>query len=63
VCVWWNLGLIAQFGVGLMNRQRLEPARNAYNNFVTIPHELPELAYRYVFDRESFYRTRTRSAP
>jgi hypothetical protein len=63
VCVWWNLGLIAQFGVGLMNRQRLEPARNAYDNFVTIPRVLPELAYRYVFDRESFYQTRTRSAP
>jgi hypothetical protein len=46
-----------------MDRQRLEPARNAYNTFVTIPRVLPELAYRYVFDRESFYRTRTRRAP
>jgi hypothetical protein len=57
--IWWNLGLIAQFALGLMNRNRVEPARNAYNNFVTIPLEFPTLAYRYVFDRQSFYQSRT----
>jgi hypothetical protein len=56
VCVWWNVGLIAQFGAGMMDRQRLEPARNAYVNFVVLPAELPQLAARYLFDRESFYR-------
>ncbi|MFN8061808.1 MAG: hypothetical protein U0Q12_21800 [Vicinamibacterales bacterium] len=55
--VWWNLGLMAQFGTGTMDRQRLEPARNAYYTFVTLPGELPRLAYRYVFDRSSFYRS------
>ena len=59
IAVWWNLGLIAQFATGLMNRSRVEPARNAYNNFVTIPLEFPTLAYRYVFDRQSFYQSRT----
>jgi hypothetical protein len=54
--VWWNLGLMAQFGTGLMDRQRLELGRNAYNTFVTIPLTAPELAYRYVFARGSFYR-------
>ena len=34
LAVWWNLGLTAQFGTGLMNRQHLEPVRNAYHNFV-----------------------------
>jgi len=58
--VWWNLGLMAQFGTGLMDRQRLEPARNAYNTFVVIPRMAPELAYRYLFDRASFYRSRER---
>ena len=58
VSVWWNLGLIAQFATGLMDRNRVEPARNAYNNFVTIPLEFPTLAYRYVFDRQSFYQSR-----
>lgn len=57
--IWWNLGLIAQFATGLMNRSRVEPARNAYNNFVTIPLEFPALAYRYVFDRQSFYQSTT----
>ena len=56
LAVWWNLGLIAQFGAGLMNRQRLDPARNAYHNFVTIPRRLPELASRFLLDRASFYQ-------
>jgi hypothetical protein len=58
---WWNLGLMAQFGAGLMNRQRLEPARLAHTTFVVLPREFPDLAWRYVFDRESFYRTRPQS--
>jgi len=58
VCTWWNLGLIAQFGTSLMNRQRLELSRNAYHNLVTIPRMLPGLAWRYAFDRESFYQRR-----
>jgi hypothetical protein len=57
LCIWWNLGLMAQFGAGLMDRQRLELGRNTYQTFVTIPRRLPELAYRYVFERRSFYQT------
>ena len=56
VCIWWNVGLMAQFGAGLMDRQRLELARNAYVNFVVLPAELPRLVARYVRDRESFYK-------
>ena len=56
LCVWWNLALIALFGTGLMNRQRLELGRNAYDAFVTIPRLAPQLAYRYLFDRQSYYR-------
>ncbi len=56
VCVWWNLGLMVQFGAGLMDRQRLELRRNAYNTFIEVPRRLPELAHRYLFDRASFYR-------
>lgn len=55
VCIWWNVGLMVQFGSGLMNRQRIEVARIAYNNFVIVPRRLPELAYRYLFDRSSYY--------
>ena len=58
-CVWWNVGLAAAFGSGLMDRQRLEPARNAYDVFVTVPRRLPDLALRYLTDRETFYRRRS----
>jgi hypothetical protein len=56
LCVWWNLGLIALFGTGRMDRKQLELARNARDVFVTIPRLAPELAYRYLFDRSSYYR-------
>jgi hypothetical protein len=57
MCVYWNLALIAEFATGLMDRQRLEPRKNAYDAFVALPREAPSLAYRYLFDRSSFYRT------
>jgi hypothetical protein len=56
LAVYWNLAMIAEFATGLMDRQRLEPAKNAYDAFVTLPREAPTLAYRYLFDRSSFYR-------
>ncbi|MEI6668978.1 MAG: hypothetical protein WCP29_12535 [Acidobacteriota bacterium] len=56
LCVWWNLGLMVQFGAGWMDRQRLDLPANAYNTFVTVPRRLPEIAYRYLFERQSFYR-------
>lgn len=55
-CIWWNLGLTAQYGASLMNRRQLEVARNAYVSFVVLPRRLPELAWRYLFDRSSFYQ-------
>jgi hypothetical protein len=39
-----------------MDRQRLEPRRNAYHAFVTLPRIAPQLAWRYFARRESFYR-------
>jgi hypothetical protein len=58
MCVYWNLALIAEFATGLMDRQRLEPRRNAYDALVTLPRMAPRLAYRYLFDRASFYKPR-----
>ena len=52
---WWNLGLIVQFGMRLMDRQRLEPARNAYTSFVELPRMLPGIVARYFGARDSFY--------
>jgi hypothetical protein len=56
LAVYWNLALIAEFSVGLMDRQRLEPRRNGYDAFVTLPGMVPSLVYRYLFDRGSFYK-------
>ncbi|HTK28847.1 MAG TPA: hypothetical protein VL309_04820 [Vicinamibacterales bacterium] len=56
LAVWWNLGLMVQFGAGMMDRQRLTLRDNAYNTFVRVPRELPVLVYRYFFNRSSFYR-------
>ena len=56
LAVYWNLALIAEFSIGLMDRQRMEPAKNAYDAFVTLPRQAPSLVYRYLFDRSSFYR-------
>jgi len=56
IAVYWNLALTAEFATGLMDRQRLEPAKNAYDAFVTLPRMMPSLVYRYLFDRSSFYQ-------
>jgi hypothetical protein len=57
LCVWWNLALIALFGTGLMNRKQIDLRQNAYDAFVTIPRLAPQLAYRYLVNRESYYRS------
>ena len=56
ICVWWNLALMAEFGAGLMDRQRLDIRRNAYDAFVTFPRAAPSLVWRYLTARESFYK-------
>jgi hypothetical protein len=56
LCVWWNVALIAEFGTSMMDRQRLELSRNAYDAFVTLPRAAPELLHRYFAQRASFYK-------
>jgi hypothetical protein len=56
ICIWWNLALMAEFGTSMMDRQRLELRRNAYDAFVTLPRKAPELLYRYFTERSSFFR-------
>ncbi len=55
LCIWWNLALMVQFGTGWMDRQRLELGRNARVAFIEVPARIPGLAWRYLFDRASFY--------
>jgi hypothetical protein len=63
LCVYWNLALIALFGTHMMDRQRIEMGRNAYDVFVTLPRKAPELAWRYLAQRDSFYKPRTGQQP
>ena len=49
--------MMALFGAGLMDRQKLEIGRNAYDAFVTLPGLAPEILYRYFARRDSFYQT------
>jgi hypothetical protein len=56
VCLWWNLGLLLQFGTHRMDRQRLTLRDNAWVTFVELPLEAPTLAWRYLTNRDSFYR-------
>ena len=59
LCVWWNVALMAEFGTSMMDRQRLELGKNAYDAFVTLPRSAPTLAYRYITQRSSFYKPTT----
>src|SRR3954452_3894834 len=56
LAVWWNIALMAEFGTQLMDRHRLELRRNAYDAFVTLPTMAPDLVYRYLAHRSSFYK-------
>ena len=56
--IWWNIGLAIRFGENTMNRQRLELRSDLYGTFVDLPLRLPRVAYRYLFDRGSFYQSR-----
>lgn len=56
LCVWWNVGLMVQFGMNRMDRQKLTLARNARLTFVEIPFEAPGIAWDYLTNRSSFYK-------
>jgi hypothetical protein len=53
---WWNLGLIVQFALNLMNRQRLELAVILYNQLFVVPTRLAEIAYRLLLARGSLFK-------
>lgn len=56
LCIWWNAGLMAQFGLHRMDRQRLTLLENARVTFIDLPLEAPGIAWRYLTDRSSFYK-------
>jgi hypothetical protein len=54
--IWWNIGLMMQFGLNRMDRKRLTLAENARQTYLVLPLEAPGIAWRYFTDRSSFFR-------
>jgi len=53
---WWNVGLMVQFGLKLMDRQRLEWPRVAVNQVVEVPRHLARATWLFFTDRERLAR-------
>jgi hypothetical protein len=56
VFVWWNVSLMVQFGLNLMDRQRLEWPRVAVNQITEVPPRLARTAWLFFTDREGLVR-------
>ena len=58
--VMWNFGLAVQYSVGLIARDAPVSMRQIVRNqIIEVPSLLGEIAWRFTFDRSSFYRTRS----
>jgi hypothetical protein len=56
VFVWWNVSLMVQFGLRLMDRQRLEWPRVAVNQVTAVPRALARAGWLFFTDRERLVR-------
>lgn len=56
--VIWNFGVIIQFSAirDEAGRQNLDPASVVVDQFTKVPGKLADTAYKFVFDREKFYK-------
>jgi hypothetical protein len=52
LAVWWNVSLMAQFGLRLMDRQRLDWPRVAVNQVTEVPRRIGRAAWLFFTDRE-----------
>ena len=52
VFTWWNVSLMVQFGLRLMDRQRLEWPKVAVNQVTKVPPRLVRAAFLFFTDRE-----------
>jgi hypothetical protein len=53
---WWNLSLMVQFGLRLMDRQRLEWPKVAVNQLTAVPGQAGRAAWLFFTDRERLAR-------
>ncbi|MBI3932558.1 MAG: hypothetical protein HY317_04025 [Acidobacteria bacterium] len=56
LAVWWNVSLVVQFGLRLMDRQRLEWPRVAINQVTLVPQRAGRAAWLFFTDRERLVR-------
>jgi hypothetical protein len=56
VFAWWNVSLMVQFGLRLMDRQRLEWPRVAVNQVTEVPRRLARSGVLFFTDRERLVR-------
>jgi hypothetical protein len=56
VFAWWNVSLMVQFGLRLMDRQRLEWPKVAVNQFTAVPAQMGRVATLFFTDRERLVR-------
>lgn len=59
VLVWWNVSLMVQFGLKLMDRQKLEWPKVAINQLTQVPPRLARVAWLFFTDRERLVREGT----
>ena len=56
----WNMGLAVQYGTGLIPRDEAVTMRTiAYNQVFEVPRRIGGVAWRFITDRASFYRTKS----
>jgi hypothetical protein len=62
--VWWNLSLMVQHSLGMIPRNQAVSFRTLlHNQLVEVPRRLPNAAWRYLFDRSSFYTVDPQRGP
>ena len=58
--VVWNVGLAIQYSTGLIPRDApVRMSQIVHNQFFEVPPRVARIAWRFAFDRSSFYRTRS----
>ena len=53
---WWNVSLMVQFGLKLMDRQKLEWPKVAVQQVTEVPRRLGRAAWLFFTDRERLVR-------
>lgn len=56
VAVWWNVSLMVQFGLKLMDRQGLVWPEVMVNQVTAVPQRLARVAWLYLVDREALVK-------